>query len=56
MVDNNFDIVTLTETWLPNDETKCQRCCAVNGYTLHHVPRSSGQRGGGVGVLTNNSI
>ena len=30
--------------------------CAANGYTLHHVPRSSGRRGGGVGVLTNNSI
>ena len=23
---------------------------------VHHVPRSSGRRGGGVGVLTNNSI
>ena len=59
MVENNLDIVALTETWLPNDETKCRRVvmdCAANGYTLHHVPRSSGRRGGGVGVLTNNSI
>ena len=59
MIDNNLDIVALTETWLPNDETKCRRVvmdCAANGYTLHHVPRSSGRRGGGVGVLNNNSI
>ena len=56
MVDNNLDIVALTEIWLPNDETKCRRVvmdCAANGYTLHHIPRSSGRRGGGVGVLTN---
>ena len=30
--------------------------CAENGYALGHVPRSSGQRGGGVSVLTNNSV
>ena len=59
MVDNNLDIVAFTETWLSNDETKCRRVvmdCAENGYTLNHVPRSNGRRGGGVGVLTNNSI
>ncbi len=59
MKDNNLDIVALTETWLSNDDTKSRRVvmnCAEYGYTLHHIPRSSGRRGGGVGVLINNSI
>ena len=33
MVDNNPDIMALTETWLSNDETKCRRVvmdCAAN--------------------------
>ena len=30
--------------------------CADHGYTLHHIPRSSGQRGGGRGVLLKNSV
>ena len=30
--------------------------CLDNGYTLHHRPRNTGRRGGGVWVLTNNQI
>ena len=30
--------------------------CLNNGYTLHHHPRNTGRRGGGVGVLINNQI
>ena len=30
--------------------------CLNNGYTLHHRPRNTGRRGGGVGVLINNQI
>ena len=29
---------------------------AERGYTLHQIPRSTGRRGGGVGMLLNNSI
>ena len=39
MVDNNLDIVSLTETWLSNDETKCRRVamdCAENGSLVIH--------------------
>ena len=30
--------------------------CLNNGYTLHHRPRNTGRRGGGVVVLINNQI
>ena len=30
--------------------------CLVSGYTLHHRPRNTGRKGGGVGVLINNHI
>ena len=39
--------------------TKKQVCydqCEAKGYILHHVPRSSGRKGGGVGILLNNRI
>ena len=57
--DNKLDIVALTETWISNDPSKSNRVvieCAERGYTLHQIPRSSGRRGGGVGVMLNNSI
>ena len=49
----------MTETWISNDPSKSNRVvieCAERGYTLHQIPRSSGRRGGGVGVMLNNSI
>ena len=59
IVDNNLDIVALTETWLSNEEVNNRRvvmACSDHGYTLHHVPRSCGRTGGGVGVLINNRV
>ena len=51
--------IGLTETWISSDSAKRNRVvtqCADHGYTLHHIPRSSGRRGGGVGVLLKNSV
>ena len=57
--ENGLDIIAMTETWLSNVESRNKfvhdQCCA-NGYTLHHRPRNSGRKGGGVGVLIKNSI
>ena len=56
IIDNNLDIVALTETWLSNEEVNNRRVvmeCSTHGFTLHHVPRNSGRTGGGVGVLIN---
>ena len=59
IIDNNLDIVELTETWLSNEEVNNRRVvmeCSTHGFTLHHVPRNSGRTGGGVGVLINDRV
>ena len=51
--DNDLDIVTLTETWLSNEENNNRHViteCSDHGYTLDRVPRNSGSTGFGVGV------
>ena len=51
-----LDIVALTETWLSSEESKNKHVidqCVAHGYTLHHSPRTSGRRGGGVGEQCN---
>ena len=59
IIDNNLDIVALTETWLSNEEVNNRRVvmeCSTHGFTLHHVPRNSGRTGGGVDVLINDRV
>ena len=44
-----LDIVALTETWLSNQEPRNKFVidqCEAKGYILHHIPRSSGRKGG----------
>ena len=58
-INNDIDIVALTETWLSNEENNNKHViteCSNHGYTLHHVPRNSGSTGGGVGVLINDRV
>ena len=53
ITDNRIDIVGITETWLSNDDKNnmsVDNTCLNNGYTLHHRPRNTGRRGGGVGT------
>lgn len=50
VVENDVDILALTETWLTGDSTVAAGEVTPEGYKLHHVPRSR-RRGGGVGVL-----
>ena len=59
ITDNRLDIVGITETWLSNNDKNNMpviNTCLDSGYTLHHRPRNTGRRGGGVGVLINNHI
>ena len=51
--------MALTETWLSSEDSKNNHVidqCVAHGYTLHHSPRTSGRRGGGVGLLVSNAI
>ena len=50
VVDNDIDVLTLTETWLTCNDTVAAGDITPQGYALHHVPRY-GRRGGGIGVL-----
>ena len=59
ITDNRLDIVGITQTWLSNNDKNNMpviNTCLDSGYTLHHRPRNTGRRGGGVGVLINNHI
>ena len=53
-VDNNIDVLALTETWFHNDDFDMGTLCAT-GYRFLHNPRSLG-RGGGVGLLFKDSL
>ena len=51
--------MALTETWLSSEDSKNKHVidqCVAHGYTLHHSPRTSGRKEGGVGLLVSNAI
>jgi len=51
IVENNIDILALSETWLkPNSLPATINSITPDGYTCMHVPRSEG-RGGGVAFI-----
>ena len=55
VLEHDIDILCLTETWLtPNDDIITQ-AIIPQGYIIEHIPRST-RRGGGVGVLFNNTL
>lgn len=54
----SIDAMAITETWLtdtPADSAILAELSSAEFY-MHHVPRSSGGRGGGVGLLCNDSL
>ena len=58
-IENELDLVMLTETWLSNEEKSnaiVVNACLDHGYTLHHRPRHDGRRRGGVGVLIKSKL
>jgi len=57
VIDNDVDILGLTETWLHEGDSdqKTLGDLTPNGYKLRHLPRS-GKKGGGVAVLYKKSL
>ena len=56
IVDRNFDIFAITETWLcsaHSDEVVIGDLVPT-GYVFHHIPRET--RGGGVGIMLKRSL
>jgi hypothetical protein len=53
IIDNELDILAITETWVPascSDKDPLLQDLCPTGYTLTHVPRKA-RRGGGVAVI-----
>jgi hypothetical protein len=53
VIDQDIDVMPLTETWLKpdnEDQVVIGNLCP-NGYKLEHKPRTNGQSSGGVGIL-----
>ena len=58
VVENNIDLLGVTETWLQSDADNelIIRDLCPSGYPFHHVPRPGSTRGGGVGLLFRSSF
>ena len=56
IVDNNADIVFLTETWQKSSHNTVTATIKRYGYTLYHKIREHDEkfRGGGIGILCSN--
>lgn len=52
VLENGFDIVGITETWLSNDVAT--EAVNIPGYSFYR--RDRGSRGGGVGIYVKNTI
>ena len=62
ILENNLDIVLLTETWIKNntsdlDQTWLQ-CCELNSnnYKIENIPRKGEKRGGGIAIVIKNNL
>ena len=57
ITENNLDIIGITETWL-RSSTPASTIAEITppGYTLEHIPRPSGGKGGGVGLIFRDSF
>ena len=56
VVDHKIDLLALTETWLDSMDNQSLNTInelCPNGYAFMHVPQSSDNHGGGVGLLYN---
>ncbi|XP_033105946.1 uncharacterized protein LOC117108108 [Anneissia japonica] len=52
VVDHGIDVVSITETWLRENDSSIITACKPDGYNFHSFPRSTG-RGGGFAVVSN---
>ena len=54
VVENDIDLLAITETWLLDQDSHTTRELCPTGYMLHSVPR--GSRGGGVALLSKKAL
>ena len=51
VLQNNLDLVAISDTWFKPDDDLVPRECTPAGYSLHHIPRPKKKTGGGVALL-----
>jgi len=52
VVSQGIDVLALTETWLVTDTDQFTTNELVpGGYEFNQIPRNSGRRGGGIGII-----
>ncbi len=58
IISHDCDMIGLTETWLAETEKDLPhlQLLTLPGYQLHHIPRSTRQWGGGVGLLSRSIV
>ena len=59
IVEHDCDVIAVTETWLSREEILTNhiiRDTCPKGYKMSHIPRNTGQCGGGVGIIYKNSL
>ncbi|KAM5140452.1 uncharacterized protein ACMZJ9_014297 [Mantella aurantiaca] len=50
-ISNSLNLLAITETWIQDSDTASSAALCHGGLHWTHSPRSSGQKGGGVGIL-----
>ena len=54
---NDFDLVALTETWLQEGTPQSVlKDLVPDNYSIRHIPRPGGRRGGGIGIIYKSAI
>ena len=59
VVENDYDLIGITETWLPTEVSLSDHIImdfCPKGYKMAHILRSSGQKGVGVGILHKDTL
>ena len=56
LAEHNLDLLCITETWLFPSDVSIISAALPPSYSLHHVPRSTDARGGGVGLIYSRAV
>ena len=59
IIEHDCDVIAVTETWLSREEILTNhiiRDTFPKGCKMLHIPRNTGQRSGGVGIIYNNYL
>ena len=56
VVNNNIDLCVVTETWLKDQDTVSVAALSPPGYSFKSFPRQSERKGGGTGIMFNNTL